>query len=209
MSQDLINALFVIWFFCALLFISLVAAFLSNLKERWLERLSNKKDMKFFEKALFGLLSNKQPKNQRGNPILNIDRMTGRQFEVFLKEMFKSLGYRVKKTPDSGDFGADLYMEKDGKIYVVQAKRYKSKVGIKAVQEIVAAKSYYNAEYAIVVTNNYFTEAAKELAKKNNVILCERPDLIKLVEKSKMIMEKSKQAKNIKSQNTIRKGGAL
>jgi len=184
----------------------MLAAYLSVLKERWLERLSNKKDMKFFEKALFGLLSNKQPKNQRGNPILNIDRMTGRQFEVFLKEMFKSLGYRVKKTPDSGDFGADLYMEKDGKIYVVQAKRYKSKVGIKAVQEIVAAKSYYNAEYAIVVTNNYFTEAAKELAKKNNVILCERPNLIKLVEKSKMIMEKGKQAENIKSHNMIRKG---
>lgn len=123
--------------------------------------------------------------------------------------MFKTLGYRVKKTPDSGDFGADLYMEKDGKTYVIQAKCYNSKVGIKAIQEIVAAKSYYKAENAIVITNNYFTEAAKELAKNNNVMLCERPDLIKLVEKSKMIMEKGKQAENIKSQNMIRKGGVL
>jgi restriction system protein len=209
MAQNLFIVFFFIWLFCAILFVALVAAYLSNLKEKWLERLSNKRDLKFFEKVLFGLLSSKQPKSQKGNPILNIDRMTGHQFEIFLKELFKSLGYRVKKTPDSGDFGADLYMEKDGKTYIVQAKRYKSKVGIKAVQEIVAAKSYYKAEYAIVVTNNYFTEAAKELAKKNNVILCERPDLIKLVEKSKMIMGKIKQAKNIKSQNTIRKGGAL
>lgn len=184
MPQNLINALFVVWFFSALLFISLVTVLLSNLKERWLERLSNKKDMKFFEKALLGLLINKQPKNQRRNPILNIDRMTGRQFEIFLKEMFKALGYRVKKTPDSGDFGADLYMEKDGKTYVVQAKRFKSKVGLKAVQEVVAARSYYNAEYAIVITNSYFTEAAKALAKSNGVILVERPDLIRLIEKS-------------------------
>jgi restriction system protein len=166
-----------------------MAVLLSNLKERWLDRLSNKKDMKFFEKVLFGLLNSEQPKNHKGNPILNIDKMTGRQFEIFLKEMFKTLGYRVKKTPDSGDFGADLYMEKDGKTYVVQAKRYKSKVGIKAIQEIVAAKSYYKAQYAIVITNNYFTEAAKELARENNVILYERPELIKLVEASKKNMQ--------------------
>lgn len=174
MSRNLINFLWVFWLFCFIMSIAVILAFLSTL----IESLKDKKDKKLFEKVLHGQSKNK------GNPILYIDKMTGRQFEIFLKEIFKALGYRVKKTPDSGDFGADLYMEKDGKTYVVQAKRFKSKVGIKSIQEVVAAKSHYNAEYAVVVTNSYFTEAAKTLAKSNGVILIERPDLIRLIEKS-------------------------
>ena len=49
----------------------------------------------------------------------------------------------------TGDFGADL----DNYI-VVQAKRYSKKVGVKAVQEVVAAKAHYGCREGIVVTSN-------------------------------------------------------
>ena len=37
--------------------------------------------------------------------------------------------------------------------------------------EIYAGAKFYDADKCIVVTNNYFTKSAKEIADKNNVIL--------------------------------------
>lgn len=112
--------------------------------------------------------------------ISDVDVMDGIQFEHYLVELFKSHGYSVKKTSDSNDFGADLYLKKDNKKIVVQAKRYKGNVGIKAVQEIIGAKSYYDADEAWVITNSQYTKSAKELAIKSGVRLLDRSDLIKL-----------------------------
>lgn len=52
-------------------------------------------------------------------------------------------------------------------------------IGIKAVQEIVSAKTQYKAEESWVITNNYFTDPAKKLAAANNVNLINRDKLIK------------------------------
>ncbi|MED1202581.1 restriction endonuclease [Heyndrickxia acidicola] len=80
----------------------------------------------------------------------------GIQFERYLLVLFKQLGYKVQTTPSTNDYGADLVLDgRDGRI-VVQAKRYKNNVGIKAVQEIVSAKIYYSANRAWVVTNSHF-----------------------------------------------------
>ena len=49
------------------------------------------------------------------------------------------------------------YTSSDNKI-VVQAKRYNSKVGMSAIQEVYTAKKYYKADEAWVITNNYYTE---------------------------------------------------
>lgn len=209
MSQQLNNILWTVLAFAVVLLIGVIGLLIGELKKSILEKISNKKDKKLFDKVLYGLLSSSKSRKHKGNPIINIDNMTGIEFERFLKEMFKTLGYRVKKTPDSGDYGADLYMEKDGKIYIVQAKRYRNKVSLPAVQEIVAAKTYYKADVCMVVTNNYLTPNAKTLAEKNNVIVYERPDLIKLVEASRTIIEKGKLAPNTNNNNSIKKGRAL
>ena len=106
-----------------------------------------------------------------------IDRMDGIEFEALLAEYFKLNGYHVVMTPASNDYGADLVLGKGGDVIIVQAKRYKNKVGNSAVQEIVAAMPYYKATKAMVVTNSYYTKNAKELAKANNVILWDRNDM--------------------------------
>jgi restriction system protein len=107
--------------------------------------------------------------------IEDIDDMDGYEFENYLSVLFKKLEYEVINTPLSNDFGADLVLDGDsrGRI-VVQAKRYSSPVGVKAVQEINAARDYYRAEVAWVVTNNFFTEQAKRLAESTNVVLFDR-----------------------------------
>lgn len=116
----------------------------------------------------------------RQSSINQIDLMNGLQFEEYLSSLYKSLGYQTEVTKGSGDFGADLILKNNSKRIVVQAKRYKNKVGIQSVQEVVGAKRYYDASHAWVVTNNYFTEPARKLAHANDVLLVDRDLLIKL-----------------------------
>lgn len=111
--------------------------------------------------------------------ILDIDKMSGIQFEHYLSHLLSKKGYKTKVTQSTGDFGADLILKgQDGRTIVVQAKRYSKNVGIKAVQEIVASTLHYNATEAWVITNSYYTEAAKKLANSNNVRLYNRDHLI-------------------------------
>lgn len=110
--------------------------------------------------------------------IKNIDSMSGVDFEEYLSEHFKKMGYSVKLTPKSNDYGADLVLEKKGVRTVVQAKRHRGKVTNSAIQEIVTAKAYYNAHNAMVVINSFFTKNARELARANEVELWDRDVLI-------------------------------
>lgn len=113
--------------------------------------------------------------------ILDIDSFAGLQFEAFLETLFTKMGYHSIKTKASGDQGADLVLEKAGKTLVVQAKRYTGSVGNDAVQQVVAAKAYYNAHEGAVITNSVYTKSAKELAAANDIKLWDRSDLEKFL----------------------------
>jgi restriction system protein len=106
-----------------------------------------------------------------------VDRMTGEEFEKYLKARYELKGYRVTLTPKSGDYGADLICRKGGERLAVQAKRYKGKVGVAAVQQAAAAKDYYRCNKAAVATNSYYTAAAKKLAGRIGVQLIDRKSL--------------------------------
>lgn len=128
--------------------------------------------------------------------IAEIDQMQGVQFEQYLGHLFRSQGYKAEVTKASGDFGADLVISKNGRRIVVQAKRYKKNVGIRAVQEVQGARAHYKATEAWVVTNSNFTQQAYELAKSNGVRLIDRDQLIE------MLLVKKEQFP--KSQNTTK-----
>lgn len=109
--------------------------------------------------------------------IHDVDQFSGYEFEDFLKNLFSKMGYQVSQTKLSGDQGADLVVSKLGEKTVIQAKCYSGKVGNSAIQEIVAAISLYKAQRGMVVTNNYFTPAAIQLAGANNIELINRDAL--------------------------------
>jgi restriction system protein len=110
--------------------------------------------------------------------IVEIDRMEGREFELYLQTLLTKMGYQVSVTPYVGDYGGDLIARKGGKSTVIQAKRYKKRVGVKAVQEALAARGYYNCTDARVITNSSFTIQAMVLAKANGVELWGREELV-------------------------------
>ena len=113
--------------------------------------------------------------------ILEVDEMTGKEFERFLAVHFRKCGYSVDLTQDSQDYGADLILYEYGWTTVVQAKRSKNPVGIKAVQEVAGAVRHYNGNKGRVITNNRFTENACKLAKSNDVELWDRKKLIEFI----------------------------
>ena len=113
--------------------------------------------------------------------IQDTDELDGVEFENILSILFAKMGYMVQTTPRSGDQGADLLLEKNGYKTVVQAKRYTKKLDNTSVQEVVAAKYHYQYDDAMVVTNNYFTTGAKELAATNQVKLIDRDVLQQLL----------------------------
>jgi len=112
-------------------------------------------------------------------PVVNLALLDGYQFEEFLAQQFEYGGFKVTLTPKSRDQGADLITEnEDGFITVIQAKKYDGIVSNSAIQEIVAAKAYYNADIAMVVTTGYFSKSAIELAEANDVVLMDRDKLV-------------------------------
>jgi restriction system protein len=112
--------------------------------------------------------------------IQDIDLMDGIEFEQYLEMLFKKLGIPSRRTQASSDFGADLILEGKERI-VIQVKRYQTKVGIRAVQEINSARDYYRAEEAWVITNNFYTTPAIVLAESTNVKLIDRYGLVDLI----------------------------
>ncbi|MBZ4656003.1 MAG: hypothetical protein PWP07_2235 [Epulopiscium sp.] len=108
---------------------------------------------------------------------------TGYEFEEYIKTIFEKMGYDVIMTKKSNDQGGDLIIEKDGIRTIVQTKFYSNPVGNKAVQEVVAAKSYYKANNGMIVTNSKYTNSAITLAQANDIILIDGEELDKIRDK--------------------------
>jgi restriction system protein len=107
----------------------------------------------------------------------DVDEMTGWEFEKWLNRLFERCGFGVERTPYRGDFGADFVLTWNTRRIAVQAKRASRPVGVRAVQEVVAARAYYRCDQAMVVTNSYFTAQAVILGRANNVLMRSRDDL--------------------------------
>lgn len=84
-------------------------------------------------------------------------------------------------TPKTGDQGADLIVEKGNNKIAIQAKFYSSTVGNSAVQEVVGAIKYYDANKGIVITNSTYTSSAIDLAKVNNIQLIDGNGILAII----------------------------
>ena len=113
-----------------------------------------------------------------------IDKLSGGQFEDLLQNILPHLGFTIiERTRKTGDFGADIIANRDNKRFAIQAKRYNRAVGIRAVQEAYAAKSYFKTDYCMVATNQAFTRAAQELAVSCGCLLLGRTEMQQIIKK--------------------------
>ena len=109
--------------------------------------------------------------------------MEGRDFEFFCADLLQKRGFLdVEVTKGSGDNGVDILAEKDGVSYAIQCKRYDEPVGVKAVQEAYAGRDYYDKMVGVVMSNQYFTKNAVEMARKLKILLWDRGYLEEMLE---------------------------
>ena len=137
-----------------------------------IEEVSKDTSLKSMENLLFS--PNRSNNNKLFTSIDDIDLMDGTEFEELIAKLFKKMGYDAEVTKATGDQGVDVIATKNGFKYGIQAKCYSGQVGNSAIQEVVAGKTYYSLNKAIVVTNNFFTKSAIKLAEANGVVLWDR-----------------------------------
>ncbi|HJJ24793.1 MAG TPA: restriction endonuclease [Nitrosopumilus sp.] len=115
-----------------------------------------------------------------------LDNTSGREFELFIIDLFEKLGYSSTVTNRSKDNGFSILLKQGEYIIAVQAKRSESELSFTSVQRALDSLKKYNAQFAIVVTNNKFISSAKQLAKIKSVSLIDRKKLLDLIELSNL-----------------------
>ena len=108
-----------------------------------------------------------------------VDRMSYSplEYEQYCLSQMRLEGWRGESTPTTSDQGADVICDYGDIRAVIQCKLYGQPVGNKAVQEVIAARIYYEANVAAVVTNSSFTKSAMLLAEKSMVTLLHDTEL--------------------------------
>lgn len=97
--------------------------------------------------------------------------MTPSEYEIFVGQHFIAKGYSVDLTPQSNDYGVDLFATKASEKIAVQVKMYgqSRKINRKAVMELFGAKAYFDCTAAKIVTDGSLLPDAMEVAKKLNI----------------------------------------
>ncbi|HTZ14186.1 MAG TPA: restriction endonuclease [Mycobacterium sp.] len=113
---------------------------------------------------VFALLLSREVRRRPDARMMAIDAMTGTEFEDYVAARLRRAGWQVTFTPVSGDYGVDLIAERDDKSLAVQCKRHGRPVGVAAVQQVVSGARHHGCAKSIVISNQEFTRAAKQLA---------------------------------------------
>ena len=144
-----------------------------------------KQDANELYNALYSNMFKDNLYQKNENIIEKIDYMNGQEFEKFLmQEILPKDGYiNIQGTNYTGDYGVDIIAFKNDIKCAIQCKRANSKISNSAIQEVATGRKHYKCEKAIVITNNYYTENAKQLAFDNKVELLDRDYLIKMIKK--------------------------
>jgi restriction system protein len=113
------------------------------------------------------------------------NNLSPEQFEHFVAELLRCMGYHTRVTSFSGDGGIDIIAHKDQlgfepPIIKVQCKQTLSTIGGPPVQQLLGA--IQNNEHALFVTlGNYTPDAVRIERGKSNLRLISGSDLIQLV----------------------------
>jgi restriction system protein len=112
-----------------------------------------------------------------------MEEISPEDYEHLCADLLRKAGWDAEVTGQSGDQGVDILARRSDAVVALQCKLYfGNPVGNKAVQEAHAAAGYSDADYAVVVSNRDFTNAADQLARKLGVLLLHHSELRDLAE---------------------------
>ena len=109
--------------------------------------------------------------------LAEIDEMAGVEFEDYVAARLRTSGWTVASTAASGDYGVDLVAQRDGDRVAIQCKRHGRSIGVSAVQQVVSGALHHDCADTMVVSNQEFTRAARQLADTHGCELVGRAEL--------------------------------
>ncbi len=115
--------------------------------------------------------------------ISEIDKMNGFEFQYYVSEIYKRNGYKIIDILKTHDYGVDIILENNGIRFGIQTKRYSNEVNSNAIKELIAGLPVFDLQVGIVVTNSMFSNEAYLLATACQIILWDRLQLIKEINK--------------------------
>ena len=115
-----------------------------------------------------------EQRNYSESQMQNVNMRRHRQFEFLAADYLKNEGYEVEVTQGVADWGVDVFAEKDGKRYVVQAKMYgdcKTKITRSMMMELYGVMHYFDCQGAMLIYNGGIMDDAIKVAEKLGIQL--------------------------------------
>ncbi|MFA5086046.1 MAG: restriction endonuclease [Candidatus Paceibacterota bacterium] len=105
------------------------------------------------------------------------------EFEEYVAELFRRLGYKSEKVGMSHDGGIDVRIEKDGDVGYIQCKKFINRpVPVGAVRDFYGAlASHFSKSKGYFITTNTFTLEAIKFAEDKPIELIDQFKLIKYI----------------------------
>ncbi|MCX6797255.1 MAG: restriction endonuclease, partial [Candidatus Doudnabacteria bacterium] len=103
-----------------------------------------------------------------------VENLSGLDFEIWVQQLFLSLGAKARVTPSQGDHGIDVIVEFANQKIAVQCKKYYGNkfVGEPMLRDLYGVKAAGGFDRVILITTGNFTREALEWAKdKKGLIL--------------------------------------
>ena len=117
--------------------------------------------------------------------VTSLSELNPREFEEYLTEIFKLLGYeKTTLTPEMNDKGVDILMEKNGKRYAVQCKRYKGIIGSPVIQSFLGAMQHAQVSHGFLVTTSTFSLEAEKMASQHPIELVDATKLAHMIQQA-------------------------
>ena len=117
--------------------------------------------------------------------------MKPKEYELLVAEHFRQKGYDTTITPDTNDFGVDIFARKGNDKLAIQVKMYGKttrKINRQMVMELFGAKAYFDCTKAVIATNGNILENVIPVAAKLGIEILQ----IEAIESHSRCQEKSK-----------------
>jgi restriction system protein len=115
----------------------------------------------------------------------NLMELTPSEFESLITNLFERMGLETRQTQASRDGGVDCVAYDPRPIFggkvVIQAKRYKSTVGVSALRDLFGTLQNEGASKGILVTTSGYGKAAFEFADGKPIELLSGSNLLYLL----------------------------
>lgn len=126
--------------------------------------------------------------------IQDLQKLTPTQFEEYIAELFKSLGYSARVTGGKGDGGIDVEAEKDGVMHYIQCKKFiSSKVPVGAIRDFYGAiADRVDGGKGYFITTNIFTLDAEKFAEDKPIELVDKFKLMEYMSMSNVSLPEAR-----------------